>query len=153
MISDENKNKLLEELKKTYLVNNACTKAGIGRSSYYRWMKNDPHFREAVNEARGEGLDLMNDAAENVIIFGIKNKDRKSAEYFLSRNHPKYMPKPFYERYVHEMKSRIGGTAYRILDYMGALDLWRKMTGDKPFPSEDELKNFRAQGDPSDSDI
>lgn len=143
MISDESKNKLLEELRKTYLVTNACNKTGISRSTFYRWCKEDPEFKVEVSNAKLEGLDLMNDAGESVLIHGIKNKDRKAAEYFLAHNHPKYMIKTFHERYDKEVKSRIGGPVYSILEMMGAVKLWHKLFGNKPFPSISEIEQMK----------
>jgi len=99
------------------------------------------------------GKEVFCDAAKQVLLEGIRDGDFKSAKYYLEHNDPTYMPKTFHDRHKEEMRSIVGGAAYRILDMMGALDLWRKMTGNKPFPSEEELKNFRAQEDPSDSDI
>lgn len=140
MISDENKNKLLEELRKTYLVTNACNKTGISRSTFYRWCKEDLEFKTEAENAKLEGLDLMNDAGESVLIHGIKNKDRKSAEYFLAHNHPKYMIKTFHDRHEKESKLRLHGPIYSILEMMGAIKLWHKLFGDRPFPSESEIE-------------
>lgn len=36
----------------------ACKKAKIGRTTFYRYMKNDPDFAEAVREAQESCLDL-----------------------------------------------------------------------------------------------
>jgi hypothetical protein len=42
-------------------VTTACREIGIDRSTYYRWLENDPSFSQAVQEARDEKLDFIED--------------------------------------------------------------------------------------------
>jgi hypothetical protein len=42
-------------------VTTACSEIGIDRSTYYRWLQNDPAFSQAVQEAREEKLDFIED--------------------------------------------------------------------------------------------
>jgi hypothetical protein len=47
----EDKNLLLEHLEKTPIVQIACEKSGVGRSTYYRWLQNDPVFAKKAKKA------------------------------------------------------------------------------------------------------
>ena len=40
-------------------VTEACNKIGIDRSTYYRWLENDPDFAQAVQDAREEKIDFI----------------------------------------------------------------------------------------------
>lgn len=42
---------LLEHLEKTPIVQIACEKSGVGRSTYYRWMQADKVFSRQAREA------------------------------------------------------------------------------------------------------
>ena len=42
-------------------VTTACSEIGINRSTYYKWLENDPSFSQAVQEAREEKLDFIED--------------------------------------------------------------------------------------------
>ena len=42
----------------------ACKKAGIARSTLYRWMEDDTSFRDDVRDAQEIGQDTMNDYVE-----------------------------------------------------------------------------------------
>ena len=42
-------------------VTEACKVIEIDRSTYYRWLENDPDFGQAVQEAREEKLDFIED--------------------------------------------------------------------------------------------
>ncbi len=42
---------LLEHLEKTPIVQIACEKGGIGRSTYYRWLQSDPVFAKKAKKA------------------------------------------------------------------------------------------------------
>ena len=42
-------------------VTEACKKVEIDRSTYYRWLENDPDFVQAVQDAREEKIDFIED--------------------------------------------------------------------------------------------
>lgn len=42
-------------------ITEACNRIGIDRSTYYRWLENDPGFSRAVEEAREEKIDFIED--------------------------------------------------------------------------------------------
>lgn len=52
--TERNKKAVLETLKKSMgIISTACEKAGIGRTTFYEYMKTDPEFKaevEAINE-------------------------------------------------------------------------------------------------------
>ena len=68
----------------------ACQKAGIPRSTVYRWTNSDPEFMNAIDEASSEGRDIINDMAESVIIKKIREENLAAARYWLSHNHERY---------------------------------------------------------------
>ena len=47
----QEKNILLEQLEKTPIVQIACEKSGVARSTYYRWMQSDKVFARQSREA------------------------------------------------------------------------------------------------------
>ena len=81
------KNVLIELDKSGGLVNIACKNAGIGRTTYYEWMKEDPVFKEKAQAIIHEKVDnvegaLYRDALEGNVtaqIFFLKNK--RSADW------------------------------------------------------------------------
>lgn len=44
---------LVEQLEKTPVVQIACEKSGVGRSTYYRWIKEDSEFSKESAAALG----------------------------------------------------------------------------------------------------
>lgn len=81
---------LLEQLRKTPIVEIACSKAEIGRSSYYRWRKEDVQFAKDADEAIRDGSLLMNDLAEGYLISAIKDKNISAITLWLRSHHPSY---------------------------------------------------------------
>lgn len=67
------------------VVSEACKKAGIGRTTFYEWCRQDKEFKEAVNDVEAVALDFAesqlfkNIAAgkEASLIFYLKTKGRK----------------------------------------------------------------------------
>ena len=52
----------LEAFKANFFnVTAACNKIVIDRSTYYRWLENDPDFVQAVQDAREEKIDFIED--------------------------------------------------------------------------------------------
>ncbi len=84
---------LLEQLRKTPIVEIACSKAEVGRSSYYRWRKEDAEFAKQADEAMSDGSLLMNDVAESYLISAIKDKNMTAITLWLRTHHPAYASK------------------------------------------------------------
>mgnify|MGYP003140316478 FL=1 len=81
------KERLLQALRETQgLIYHACKKAGnISRSTYYRYMKEDPEFAKAVEDIKeaqidyveGELIKNIAQGKETSIIFYLKSKAKK----------------------------------------------------------------------------
>ena len=81
------KEKLLKALAETQgLIYHACKKAGnISRSTYYRYMKEDPEFAKEVEDIKQAQIDYVegqlikniSDGKETSIIFYLKSKAKK----------------------------------------------------------------------------
>lgn len=88
--TEESKARLVEQLKKTPIVQIACEKEGIGRASYYRWRKEDPEFADAADEALCSGKSLISDLAESQLIKAIRDGNMTAIIYWLKNQHPDY---------------------------------------------------------------
>lgn len=84
---------LLDQLKKTPIVQIACEKSGIGRATYYRWRKGDPEFTLLTDNALEEGNLLVNDMAESQLMSAIKDKNLGAIIFWLKHHHPSYTTK------------------------------------------------------------
>lgn len=81
---------LIEQLKKTPVVQVACEKVGIGRATFYRWKNDDEKFATAVNEAIFDGNGLVNDMAESQLMSAIRDKNLTAIIFWLRNHHPSY---------------------------------------------------------------
>jgi hypothetical protein len=78
----KNKELLLDALDKSMgIISTACKEAGVNRLTFYNYMKNDPHFRERVEEINEACIDM----AETQLLKKIKEGDVKAIEFFLAR--------------------------------------------------------------------
>lgn len=93
MIKDNIKKKFIEALRENHIILAVCHKTGVGKSSYYRWLKEDAEFAAAAGEAIREGIELVNDAAESNIVTEIKNRDKDASKFWLKHRHPAYSTK------------------------------------------------------------
>ena len=84
---------LLEQLKKTPIVQLAVEKTGVGRATYYRWRGNDPKFAEAADTAIEDGNKLINDMAESQLMSAIHDKNMTAITYWLNHHHSSYATK------------------------------------------------------------
>lgn len=87
------KDLLLEQLKKTPIVQVACEKVGVSRATYYRWRKEDPKFAKASDLALSEGALLINDMAEMQLMSAIRNRNMQAIMYWLKHHHSSYATK------------------------------------------------------------
>ena len=81
---------LLEQLKRTPVVQIACEKTGIGRTTYYRWRKQNQEFAQHADQALIEGTLLMNDMAESQLLAAVKNNNFQAIKFWLQNHHPTY---------------------------------------------------------------
>lgn len=93
MRQKKEKHLLIEQLKKTPIIQIACEKTNIGRATYYRWRKEDPEFAKLADEALLEGRFLVSDIAESQIISLIKDKKIEAIKFWLAHNNPRYAQK------------------------------------------------------------
>jgi hypothetical protein len=87
------KEAVIEELKKTPIVESMCLKLGIGRTAFYEWKKRDPEFCTAVEDAIREGNSRISDIAEGSLISAIKDKNVAGIMFWLRNKHPDYTNK------------------------------------------------------------
>lgn len=90
MKTTKQKQLILEQLRKTPIIQVATEKVGIARSTFYRWKAQDPEFAAAVDEAIDQGVSLMNEYAESMLINAIKNQNLTAVFYWLNHRHPAY---------------------------------------------------------------
>lgn len=81
---------LLEQLKKTPIVQIACEKTGTGRSTYYRWREEDKEFAKRADEALQEGSLLVNDMAESQLLSAVRDKNMTAIIFWLKHHHKAY---------------------------------------------------------------
>jgi hypothetical protein len=84
------KEQILEKLKEVPIVRVACKKAGIGHATFYRWMKDDPEFKSAAEEAMRVGVSNINDLAESHLVNYIREGNFKAICFWLIRHHRAY---------------------------------------------------------------
>ncbi len=87
------KEALLESLKQVPIIEYACKRTGISRTTFYRWKKDDKEFAKAVEEALTEGEELITDLSENQLISLIKDKNFQAIQLWLRAHHRKYSEK------------------------------------------------------------
>lgn len=84
---------LLEQLKKTPIIQIACEKTGIGRATYYRWRKDNREFAQLADEALKEGTLLVNDMAESQLLSAVRDQNMTGIIFWLKHHHPTYATK------------------------------------------------------------
>lgn len=92
MKDKKQKELLMENLKKTPIVQIACERSGISRCTYYRWRK-DAKFSKDADIALREGILFINDIAESQLLSLIKDKNQAAINQWLRHHHPAYAEK------------------------------------------------------------
>lgn len=80
----------LENYQKMPVVQIVCERIGIGRTTFYRWQKEDALFYQQVLDAERLGRDRMNDAMESALIQAAKQGNITAIIFYLKYNHPRY---------------------------------------------------------------
>lgn len=87
------KTSMVEQLKKTPIVQIACEKIEISRATYYRWRTDDKAFAESADAAITEGSLLINDLAESQLVSAIRDKNFGAIVFWLKHHHRAYTTK------------------------------------------------------------
>lgn len=91
--TQQNRQLMLEQLKKTPVVQIACEKTGIARSTFYRWKEEDKEFAKEADQALAEGVALVNDMAESQLLSAIRDRNISAIFYWLNHRHSAYSNK------------------------------------------------------------
>lgn len=87
---EEEKRILLQQIERTPIVQVACEKAGIGRSTYYRWIADDGKFAKDSRDALARGIQSMNDMAESQLLKNVRDGNMSAIAFWLRSRHPAY---------------------------------------------------------------
>src|SRR3989338_157993 len=88
--TERQKTELLEELKKIPIIQTACGKTGVGRSTYYAWRKDDKAFAQNANKSLHEGKAFVSDMAVSQLIKKIQEGNMTSVIFWLKNHHANY---------------------------------------------------------------
>ena len=84
--TEHHKKAMIDALEKSLgIVTTACKNVGIGRTTFYEWMKDDKQFEKEVNEIQNIALDFaesqlhkqIGDGSTAATIFYLKTKGKK----------------------------------------------------------------------------
>lgn len=84
--TEQHKKAMLEALEQSLgVVTTACKKVGVGRTTFYGWLKDDEEFARQVNDIENIAVDFaesqlhkqMKDGSTAATIFYLKTKGRK----------------------------------------------------------------------------
>ena len=118
--NDASKAALLEQLRKTPVLQIACEKVGISRVTLYRWRAADAEFAKAIDGAMLEGRLMVNDLAESQLISAVKDRNFNAIAYWLRHNHSVYKNKVEIEgalKVIEEMSPEQAAMTERLLNF------------------------------------
>jgi hypothetical protein len=90
----------LEHLAKSSIVQLACERSSVGRSTYYDWRQKDKKFAEEADEVKKAGELVINDLAESHLIHNIQDGQNTAIIFWLKNHHNGYGDKI---RHEHEL--------------------------------------------------
>lgn len=96
---EKKKKEITTQLRKNPIVQYACDRTGIGRSTYYKWRADDLIFARIADRAIKAGCFFINDLAESKLVGLIQNSNPTAIIFWLKHNHPKYAA---VNRIIHE---------------------------------------------------
>ncbi|NMB48544.1 hypothetical protein GYA13_03845 [Candidatus Kuenenbacteria bacterium] len=112
----KSKELIIEQLKKTPIIQLACEKNGVGRATFYRWRKSDKDFAEAVDQALSEGSSLVNDLAESQLMSAIKNGNLTAIIFWLKYHHSRYTTRVEVTAEVKNLNQQLTPGQQKIVD-------------------------------------
>ena len=71
----------------------ACVRVNVGRTTFYKWREKDPKFAKAVDDALSSGKELVSDVAEGNLIAKVKQGHFQSLIFWLKSHRDEYSNK------------------------------------------------------------
>lgn len=87
----QNKNKIIKLFKENPITSSVCKKAGVSRSTFYRWLDEDYEFKKEVEIALEIGRNKLIDVAESKLISRMNEGDQRAVEFYLKNNSKRYV--------------------------------------------------------------
>ena len=84
------KERLIQQLEDMPIIEIACRRAGIGRATYYRWIKLDADFASKCREALDISTTAVSDIAEAKLINAIQEGNMSAISFWLRHHHSTY---------------------------------------------------------------
>lgn len=88
--TDATKELILEQLRRSPIVEAACQKVGVSRMTFYRWKAEDKDFAKEVEQALHDGRLLVSDIAESQLVSLVRDRNFAAVTYWLKHHHPSY---------------------------------------------------------------
>lgn len=99
---------LIKELEKNHLLQRACNKLGIARSSVYRWMQEDVELATKIKAAQSIGRRTMSDYVESKLLKNIEGGNQRSIEFWLKSNNDRYRSNDkALDRQIQQLKEQV----------------------------------------------
>jgi hypothetical protein len=126
--------RIIEQLNNMPIVEIACKRAGVARSTYYRWLKKDAKFAARCAEALEQSTGAVNDIAEAKLISAIQEGNMTAISFWLRSRHSAYQTKVNVQGNIHhtaeiltpEQEDLVG----RALKLAGLVELEREYDGE-----------------------
>jgi hypothetical protein len=136
--TEKQKKAIIVQLRKTPIVQIACERTGVGRSTYYKWRKYDHVFARAAERALEAGRFFINDLAISKLLQMIKDGNLTAIIFWLKHNDPKFAA---VNRIIHEYE--IATTKPSVEESNMAAAEMSKMISSKLTPkyTTEEIKN------------
>lgn len=99
--AQESKKDILEQLSKTPVIIAAIQASGVGRSTYYKWRKEDLDFEKSADDAIKEGRKFVNDIAISKLMQLINDGCLTAIIFWLKNNHTWFAEKIRHEHEHH----------------------------------------------------
>lgn len=104
---EADKQRLINQLAKTPIIEAACKHAGLPRSTYYRWRKDDETFADACDETIELSIGRINDLAESQLINAIKGQNMGAITFWLKHHHHSYRNRLEVDARVHAVQQEL----------------------------------------------
>lgn len=120
--------RLLRAVEEVGILEIACKKAGIGRSTVYRWKQSDSDFSSELEDALWRGRHRVTDMAESALIKKIQEGNVQgivfwlkahSARYGMSNTNPYHVQRAQEERVVED-----DAISYKLPAFLKQLRKW-----------------------------